>query len=76
MQISQKTKVTGEKEEGLEIIHNVQTSLNEHEQIFFFFFFVTNGELFHLTIGKFFFENLFEETKINFNEIVDCLIPI
>lgn len=46
LEISEKTKINGENE-ALEILMNVQSSLNKNEQIVFFFF-VKNGEIFTL----------------------------
>ena len=70
LKISEKTKIDGEKE-ALEILMDVQSSLNRNEQIAFFFFFVKNGEIFHLEKTNFFIKTLLLSNKTLLREIVD-----
>lgn len=68
--IIENSRVDGEKE-ALEILNDIESSLQVTEQILFFFFFVNNGVIFHDKNNEFFLQNQLLKNRIDFENIVD-----
>lgn len=70
MRIIEKGRVFGEKE-AFEILENIESSLRFKEQVYFFFFFVKNGVIFHFKNNESFLKSQLLKNKIDFQHVVD-----